>query len=90
MWIKVPDSDGKSTKQEPASTAGQVVSGVRSVFRAIWIGFCMLAGAVILGGYVGFQFSNLWLGLAAAVVGAAIGWALGRNVSPLEVFADRL
>ncbi len=55
--------------------------------RAVWIVFCTVAGAVIVGVFVGFACSNLSLGLAAAVPGGVLGYLLGRVGSPLDLLA---
>jgi hypothetical protein len=54
------------------------------VLRFAWRIFCASAGALIVGGLVGFKSSSLWAGIAAAAPGAVAGWYVGKYVSPLD------
>jgi hypothetical protein len=73
------ESPPKSDREKPGT--------VRRVLRLLWQVCCAVAGAVIIGILVGAKSSSLWLGVAAAVPGAIVGWFFGRYVSPLDFFA---
>ena len=57
------------------------------LLRLAWRSLCALVGAAIIGILVWAVTSALWLGVAAAVLGAALGWIFGRFVSPVDLFA---
>lgn len=71
----------------PAQREQAKLGRVRRVLRVIWQVLCAAGGAAIIGVLAGAEFSSLWIGLAAAVPGAIVGWVFGKYVSPLYFFA---
>ncbi len=74
-----------TTSQPEPAPAHSLSRTFGRLARWVWRAICALVCALILGLIVGLASGSLWIGVACALPGAAIGWFLGRYVSPVDV-----
>jgi hypothetical protein len=61
---------------------------MRSVFNTLWILFCILAAAAMIGALLGLKNHSWTWAIVGACLGIPAGWLFARLVSPIDLFGD--
>lgn len=76
-----------TTSQPEPAPAHSLSRTFGRLARWVWKAVCAMVCGLILGLLGGLAFGSLWIGVACALPGAAIGWFLGKFISPVDVVA---